>query len=296
MGSPVSASDLLKWRRAQLARGGQPSELDWLIDLEGGVPWQQQQQWRLNPEQLVTLAAPLSRLEELWEQYLRDNTPLQYLVGRCPWRDLELKVAPGALIPRQETELLVDWAQTLIGPSPSRSPLRWADLGTGSGCLAVALARTWPDSQGWAVDQSPLALALAQRNLAAFAGGACVEVRQGSWWEPLHDCLGQLDLVVTNPPYIPTDVWRTLEPQVRDHEPEIALHSGSDGLDAMRAIADGAAKALAPGGWLLIEHHHDQSHAVLELLAEGGLEQLQAFNDLEGIQRFAGGQLRSTPS
>ena len=293
MHKPVAVTDLLQWRRQQLERGGQPSELDWLLDLEGGLPWQMQQHLRLHPEEPVALAVPLSRLAELWQKHLQQHTPLQYLVGRCPWRDLEIKVEPGALIPRQETELLVDLAQALIAPQWANPPMRWADLGTGSGCLALALARSWPNSLGWAVDQSPQALALAKRNLSNETG---VQLRQGSWWAPLHDCLGQLDLVVSNPPYIPTQVWRDLEPQVRDHEPELALHGGSDGLDAIRAITAGAAKALATGGWLLIEHHHDQSTAVLELLAAGGLEQREAHQDLEGVKRFASGRRQAAPS
>ena len=289
----VTATDLLQWRVQQLLRGGRPSELDWLLDLDGGVSWQQQQQLRLYPGRCVALAVSLNRLAELWGQHLCQHTPLQYLVGRCPWRDLELEVAPGALIPRQETELLVDVAQALISGEGRDIPRRWADLGTGSGCLALALARAWPASSGIAVDQSTQALAIAKRNLL---GQTNVQLRQGNWWAPLHDCLGELDLVVTNPPYIPTEVWRSLEPQVRDHEPELALHGGSDGLEAIRAITAGAAMALAPGGWLLIEHHHDQSSAVLKLLAAAGLEQLQAHHDLEGVQRFASGRRPAAPS
>ena len=99
--------------------------------------------------------------------------------------------------------------------------------------------------------------------------------------------MGSLNLVVSNPPYIPTDVWRALDPQVRDHEPELALHGGSDGLDAIRAIAQGAAAALAAGGWLLLEHHHDQSEAAVELLRQSGLNNAASHLDLEGVKRFA---------
>jgi release factor glutamine methyltransferase len=96
--------------------------------------------------------------------------------------------------------------------------------------------------------------------------------------------------VVANPPYIPMDIWRDLESEVRDHEPALALASGDDGLDALRAISAGALEHLAPGGWLLLEHHHDQSAAVLALLASAGLENLQAHRDLEGVKRFASGR------
>ena len=112
----VAAAELLDWRREQLQAGGEASALDWLLDLEGGIPWQTLQQLRLHPEQSVRLAAPLSRLEQLWLDHLNSSTPLQYLVGRCPWRDLELTVQPGALIPRQETELLIDLAVALVAP------------------------------------------------------------------------------------------------------------------------------------------------------------------------------------
>ncbi|MBW0168403.1 MAG: peptide chain release factor N(5)-glutamine methyltransferase [Vulcanococcus sp.] len=294
MANTVAAAELLHWRRTQLAAGGQPSQLDWLLDLEGGVRWQTLQQLRLYPDRPVSLAAPLTRLAELWQEHLQQGTPLQYLVGRCPWRDLELEVAPGALIPRQETELLIDLTAELIPPTdPARdgsNPGLWADLGTGSGCLALALARAWPGSKGIAVDQSPQALALAERNIKVHQLEGAVELRQGSWWEPLADCAGTLALVVSNPPYIPTAVWAQLEAGVRDHEPSLALDGGADGLDAIRRIAAGAIRHLAPGGWLLLEHHHDQSSAVLALLRAAGLEQVQAHRDLEGVWRFASGQ------
>jgi release factor glutamine methyltransferase len=117
-----------------------------------------------------------------------------------------------------------------------------------------------------------------------------VELRQGSWWEPLIDSAGTLNLVVSNPPYIPTAVWAELEAGVRDHEPSLALDGGGDGLDAIRSIAAGAKSHLAPGGWLLLEHHHDQSSAVVALLIAAGLEQVQAHRDLEGVLRFASGR------
>lgn len=286
MAGTVSASDLLHWRREQLQAGGRASQLDWLLDLAGGVPWQTLQQLRLDPRRTVALAQSLAQLEELWQDHLNSGTPLQYLVGRCPWRDLELEVGPGVLIPRQETELMVDLAQTLL----QQAPLLWADLGTGSGCLALALARTWPHSRGWAVDCSAEALAQARRNLSSHGLEQQVELLPGSWWDPLTSCRGQLDLVVSNPPYIPAEIWRDLESEVRDHEPALALASGDDGLDALRAISAGALEHLAPGGWLLLEHHHDQSAAVLALLASAGLENLQAHHDLEGVKRFASGR------
>lgn len=273
---------LLAWRRRQLALGGRPEDFDWLVDLAGGLSWQRQQQLRLHPQQPVRLTCELAWMESLWRRHLETAEPLQYLVGRCPWRDLELSVGPGVLIPRQETELLVELALALAPTCPGR----WADLGTGSGCLAVALALAWPMSCGMATDRSPVALQQAAHNLERGGVSGRVQLRQGSWWHPLRAWWGELELVVSNPPYIPTAVWAALDPVVREHEPALALDGGADGLDALRAIAKGAAAALAPGGLLLLEHHYDQSESVMALLIAAGLKHVQAHLDLEGQRRF----------
>ncbi|MEX1324057.1 MAG: peptide chain release factor N(5)-glutamine methyltransferase [Synechococcaceae cyanobacterium] len=279
----VPGKVLLGWRRRQLALGGRDADLDWLLDLAGGLRWTDLQRARLAPERCVQLQMPLLSLEGLWRRHIAGQEPLQYLAGCCPWRDLMLTVAPGVLIPRQETELLVELAQGLV----ERPPSLWADLGTGSGCLALALARLWPESRGLAVDVSAVALGQARDNIQAAGVAERVELQAGSWWQPLRSQWGKLDLTVANPPYIPTAVWADLEPVVRDHEPSLALHGGGDGLREIRAIAAGAAAAMAPGGWLVLEHHHDQGEAVAALLAAAGLEQLQAHLDLEGVRRFA---------
>jgi len=238
----------------------------------------------------VRLAQPLARLEELWRRHRRTAEPLQYLVGRCPWRDLELQVGPGVLIPRQETELLVDLALALAPPAPREAGLRWADLGTGSGALAVALARALPAGRGLAVDASDEALTFAALNRAAAGVEERFTLMRSDWWEALKPCWGELELVVANPPYIPSITVEGLEPVVRDHEPRSALDGGSDGLAALRTITAGASQALAPGGVLLLEHHHDQSQSVGLLLELAGLVEVQAHRDLEGVRRFASGR------
>ena len=335
----ISAAELLAWRRSLLSLegcgDGAAAGLDWLLDLAGGLSWPALQALWLHPERRVQLRCSLAELEHLWDRHRLDAEPLQYLVGLCPWRDLELSVAPGVLIPRQETEQLVELALTLAPAAPAGRPLCWADLGTGSGCLAVALARALPHSAGLAVDASPEALRQASANLSALlppgsllaglesfplqtastgaspTGSAArstaaptagstrtatdpmavgVRLRQGSWWQAIEPWWGRLDLVVSNPPYIPTAVLAGLEPVVRDHEPALALDGGADGLDAIRRIAAGAEAGLAAGGVLLLEHHHDQSQAVLALLAAAGLEDCRAHRDLEGVLRFASGR------
>lgn len=287
-GVSLTGHELLSWRRRQLQLGGGAAELDWLLDLQGGLRWNALQQVLLQPEQQINLAVPLEALEALWQRHHSTGEPLQYLVGRCPWRDLELMVGPGVLIPRQETELLVELAlERMAGRRQGEGPALWADLGTGSGCLAAALARAWPNSRGIAVDLSDEALRQARQNLEQLGLLEQVELAHGSWWEPLQPHWGELELVVANPPYIPDAVWQGLDAVVRDHEPRLALSSGVDGLEAIRSIAADATNALAPGGWLLLEHHHDQSAGVLEILEGAGLQNPHPHNDLEGKARFA---------
>lgn len=285
----VQASMLLAWRRSLLHHnGGDAADLDWLLDLEGGVRWPELQALRLHPERHVELACPLEHLESLWLRHRQEQVPLQYLIGRCPWRHFELGVGPGVLIPRQETESLVDLALALW-PSPAQPGL-WADLGTGSGCLALALADAWPNAHGLAVDRSEEALAQAGSNLRLAGLEAVVTLMQGNWWQPLQPWWGRLDLVVSNPPYIPSAVVEALDPLVRWHEPRQALDGGPDGLVCLRDLLAGAASALAPGGWILVEHHHDQSDAVIDLYSAAGLVNVMAHRDLEGHRRFVAGQ------
>lgn len=288
--SELQASELLAWRRQRLAcDGGSAADLDWLLDLAGGLRWPVLQALHLHPDRMVQLNHPLDHLEALWQRHRRTAEPLQYLVGICPWRDLVLRVGPGVLIPRQETELLVDLALARVA-SQDGADLVWADLGTGSGALAVALARALPQAHGLAVDASSTALELAAANRSAAGVEERFLLLRSDWWEGLRPWWGGLDLVVANPPYIPTSTIDGLDPVVRDHEPRLALDGGPDGLEALRAIVAGAALALAPGGTLLVEHHHDQSDAVLALLQASGLELLEAHRDLEGVKRFASGQ------
>jgi release factor glutamine methyltransferase len=282
----LTAEELLAWRRDLLAEGGRPADLDWLLDLGGGLPWRELQALRLNPDRPVALSCSQAHIEDLWQRHLAADVPLQYLVGRCPWRDLELQVAQGVLIPRQETEHLPDLAQALCR-APAASPRLWADLGTGSGCLALALALAFPLSHGLAVDVSAAALAQAEANLRPHGALSRVQLVQSDWWQGLASWFGKLDLVLANPPYIPSATVDELDPVVRLHEPRLALDGGADGLGALRQVVAGAPSGLAPGGLLLLEHHHDQSEAVIALLASAGLVEITAHRDLEGVARFA---------
>ncbi len=284
-----SAKEILLWRKVQLEKGGRDVDIDWLLDIGGGLGWSSLQKLKIFQNTNYELNLSLQRLSELWTIHLEDNVPLQHLVGKCPWRDLELEINSSVLIPRQETELLIDLAVQKFDPS-LKTFGRWADLGTGSGALAICLARSFPLWSGHAIDSSKEALSLASKNIKNLVDHSNVFLHLGHWWEPLKPWWGEIDLVVANPPYIPEANIKELEPVVRDHEPRVALCGGIDGMDSCREIIKGAKDGLRQGGWIVFEHNFDQSERALDLLNKSGFQEIDSAKDLEGVKRFAFGR------
>ena len=279
-----TSNEILKWRTQQLLLGGKKENLDWLLDLAGGLTWSDIQILSLDENKSYSLLMSLDQLSSLWSQHLEEKLPLQYLLGICPWRDFVLEVSKSVMIPRQETELLIDFA---LQRFPEKQKGKWADLGTGSGALAIALNKAFPEWEGYVVDVSTDALILAKKNLSYLAVNSKYSLHLGKWWEPLKHWWGELDLVLANPPYIPSSIVQTLDPIIYLHEPHLALSGGVEGLDSLREVIAGAYKSLNSGGCLMVEHHHDQSQRVLELMNKGRLVNLCSENDLQGIKRFA---------
>ena len=187
--------------------------------------------------------------------------PLQHILGSQEFDGLSFAVSPAVLIPRHDTETLLE--QAVLRAPQARHML---DIGTGSGCIAIALAKRLPEAAVTAVDLSSEALAVAQRN--AEAHGAAIEFLHGSFFEPVAG--RRFDLIVSNPPYITTAELAELQPEVRDYEPRLALDGGPDGLAAYRVIVAQAPAHLQPGGWLLLEVGAGQAGDVAELLAQAG--------------------------
>jgi release factor glutamine methyltransferase len=208
--------------------------------------------------------------------------PVAYLTGEKGFWTLTLKVGPGVLVPRPETELLVEWALEIVR---DKGEPRIADLGTGSGAIALALATERPDAKIIATDFSDAALAIARDN-ARQLGLQRVSLRNGCWLQALEgECC---HLIVSNPPYITLGDTHL---QTLRHEPLMALTDGGDGLNAIREIIAAAPQHLLPGGWLLLEHGYDQATAVRELLAQAGFVLIESRLDLGGHERCSGGRI-----
>jgi release factor glutamine methyltransferase len=225
--------------------------------------------------------AELLALESLARRRLAGE-PVAYLTGRREFWSIELEVTPDVLVPRPETELLVE--RTLAAIAGARDPAV-LDLGTGSGAIAIAVANARRDAAVTATDVSAPALAVARRN-AMRLGLPNLRFFAGAWYAPLGGA--RFEAIASNPPYVASDD-AALESLV--HEPQLALAAGVDGLEALAAVAAGAPAHLVPGGALLVEHGAGQGAAVRRLFADAGLEGIETFADLAGLDRVTEGRM-----
>lgn len=214
---------------------------------------------------------------------LESGEPLQYLLGEWEFYGLPLAVGPGVLIPRADTETVVETCLQVL--APVRDPAIW-DLCSGSGAIALALASRRPDARILAAELSEEALPYLRQNIAALAPDRVTAV-QTDVLTQLPD--GLCDLIVSNPPYITGADMQTLSPQVR-REPELALYGGEDGLRFYRQLTHSCYDHLRPGGWLIFEIGYDQGESVPALLRQRGFDQVFCRNDLAGVPRCAGGR------
>ena len=220
----------------------------------------------LSSEQLEAFLVALARREK--------REPLQHITGKAAFRSLELSVGPGVFIPRPETEQVVQYAIDYLRQLPM--PGVAIDLGTGSGAIAIAMAIEVPQTKVYAVELSQSAFDYATKNIEANL--AAVELRLGAMQEVVSDLVGGVDVVISNPPYIP-DSAIPIDPEVRNFDPELALYGGEDGLDVIRDISGIAAALLRAGGLLVLEHAETQSDAIRELLLNDGWLSVSAFQD-----------------
>ena len=284
-----------EWYDRQLVEANQNDvsvfELDWLILRTTNLD---KLDLRLRSPNIAQKIAPeiLTNLDQLWQKRISDRIPVQYLTGSVTWRNLELQVTPAVLIPRPETELIID-----IVAENCQAPIYqqgiWVDLGTGSGAIAIALAQHFAATKAkiLAIDYSPSALEIAQLN--ALNNSQKIDFHHGNWFEPLAqlNLENKLTGLVSNPPYIPSIEVLNLQPEVTNHEPHLALDGGDDGLDEIREIVNTAPKYLISGGFWIIEIMAGQAEIVRSLLiANGNYTNIHIHQDYAGIERFISAQ------
>ena len=208
--------------------------------------------------------------------------PLQHITGVAPFRSIELAVGPGVFVPRPETELVAQFAIDALAAAATPAPVG-VDLGTGSGAIALAMATEVPHARVFAVENSPLAFSWARRNFEQIAPGNA-RVLFGDLADALPDLDGGVDVVISNPPYIPLGAIPR-DPEVRLFDPEHALYGGTDGLDVVRLVSTTARRLLHPGGTLVIEHGELQASAIAALLRADGWNAVAGHRDLLGRDR-----------
>ncbi len=286
----ISVEEFLIWKKKQLSKGGDQQTFAVLLDCVGGLSRSDINLISINPNGILHLKKKLGFLESVWDDHLSKSCPIQYLCGVTFWRDLKLKVTNKVLIPRPETELIVDIVFNLFKRKTEK--LFFAELGTGSGAISIALALAYPLSNGLATDIDQDALKIANKNFINSSKQSNLKFYCGNWWSPLKNFKGKLDLAISNPPYIPKDTYENLPKEVKNFEPKLALLGGEDGLKHIREIIQKAPLFLKKNGWLILENHFDQGEKVKQLLIENKFTSIEIMKDLSGIGRFTIGRYK----
>ena len=286
----LSAEKFSLWKEKQLLKGGDKQSLSFLIDLFGGLSSKELNFLKLRSNSNVELKINLDSLESLWDEHILTSIPIQYLCGISYWRDLKLEISNKVLIPRSETELIIDIISNRY--KNKKKKITFVDLGTGSGAISIALSLANPNWNGIATDIDRKAIEIASRNFTNNSDQSNLKFFDGNWWDPLENFKGKIDLAISNPPYIPIDTYKELPIEVKNFEPKIALLGGEDGLDHIKEIVKRAPFYLKDKGWLLIENHFDQGARVKQLFLENRFTMVKVLKDFSGIGRFTIGRYK----
>ncbi len=286
----ISVKEFLFWKKIQLSKGGDDQSFALLLDSVGGISTSDLNLSKINSGDNFYLRKDLDFLESIWKDHLLNSTPIQYLCGITFWRDLKLKVTNKVLIPRPETELIVDIVFNIFRKKSEK--LLFAELGTGSGAISIALSLAYPLSEGVATDIDQEALEIATKNYINSSKQSNLKFCCGNWWSPLESYKGKIDLAISNPPYIPRDTYEKLPKEVKNFEPKVALLGGEDGLKHIREIIRKAPLFLKEKGWLIIENHYDQGEKVKQLLIKNKFTSIEIVKDFSGIGRFTIGRYK----
>ena len=286
----IATKELFLWIRDAKKKNQDIDDLYLLLDLEGGISKSDLFLLKINAQEKVNLNLNFYSLKKKWQEHLQLSKPIQYICGSTYWRNFKFELTKDVLIPRVETEQIVEIASNIFNSENKK--ITFADLGTGSGSIAISLAfenRNW---KGLATDIDINAIQIAKKNYKKISLESNINFYCGSWWEPLINYSGMINLAISNPPYIPRNVYEKLPSSVKNFEPKKALYGGEDGLSHIQQIISNAPKFLVKGGWLILENHFDQSSKIKNLLKVAGFDSLKTIDDTFGIGRFTIGRYK----
>ena len=288
----ISAEKFLFWKKKQILKGGDNNSLNLLIDSLGVLSNKELNllKFKTKKNLYLNINLDLDLVETFWDKHLSTSIPIQYLSGISFWRNFKFEVSNRVLIPRPETELIVDIISGIFKNKEEK--ITFVDLGTGSGAISIALAVGNPNWNGIATDIDKNAIEIASRNFANHSNQSNLKFYNGNWWEPLENFKGEIDFAVANPPYIPQETYELLPIEVKNFEPKLALLGGKEGLDHINQIVQQAPLYLKDKGWLLIENHFDQGEKVKKLFLENRFTSVKVLKDFSGIGRFTIGRYK----
>ena len=286
----ISTKDLFLWIKDIKNTRQNIDDLYLLLDLIGGISKSDLLFLKINSKEKVYLKIDFHSLKKKWLDHINFSKPVQYICESSYWRNFKFELSKDVLIPRVETEQIIEIATKIISSEDKK--IIFADLGTGSGSIAISLACEHRNWEGLATDIDDKALQIAKRNHQKISLEPNIHFYHGSWWDPLVNYAGMINLAISNPPYIPKNVYERLPSSVKDFEPKIALYGGEDGLSHIKKIIIDAPKFLVKGGWLIFENHYDQSNKIKNLLRDYGFDSLKTINDSYGIGRFTIGRYK----
>ena len=286
----ISSKEFIFWKKKQLSKGGDYQSFAVLLECVAGITNSDLTMININQDGWIYLKKNLDFLESLWDDHLLNSKPIQHICGATFWRDLKLKVTDKVLIPRPETELIIDIVFKIFGSKSDK--LLFAELGTGSGAISIALALAYPFWDGIATDIDQDALKIATENFTKLSKQSNLRFFCGHWWTPFESFKGKIDLAISNPPYVPQNIFEKLPKEVKNFEPKIALLGGEDGLKHIEEIVQQAPQFLKEEGWLILENHFDQGEKIKQLFISNKFTSVEVVKDLSGIGRFTIGRYK----
>ena len=286
----ISTKDLFLWIRDIKNSKHDIENFYLLLDLLGGISKSDLFLLKINPQDKVYLKIDFHSLKNKWAEHTQLSKPIQYICESSYWRNFRFQLTTDVLIPRSETEQIIEIASDVINIEEKN--IIFADLGTGSGSIAISLGSKNRNWIGLATDIDMKALNIAKKNHKRISSESKLSFYCGNWWEPLINFAGIINLAISNPPYIPRNIYERLPSSVIDFEPKKALYGGEDGMYHIKQIISDAPKFLVEGGWLVLENHFDQSKKIKNLLRKYGFNSLKTINDIFGIGRFTIGRYK----